>query len=236
MFGSLFIKRPRSTLSTEREREREREREMGSTTTATRPHVVCVPAPLQGHINPMLKLAKLLHHKGFHVTFVNTEYIHKRLLWSRGPSSLDGLPDFHFETITDGLPPVDADVSQDIIALAESTTKACLLPLCNLISKLNNTSSSNVPPVTCIVADGCMSFTLDAADKFGIPCVLFWTPSACGFLSYMHYRHLVERGLIPLKGIIQIFKFLVFFYYIFLKLTFFFFNITNLYFEERKEN
>ncbi|XP_065621324.1 7-deoxyloganetin glucosyltransferase-like [Quercus suber] len=113
----------------------------------------------------MLKLAKLLHHKGFHVTFVNTEYIHKRLLRSRGPNSLDGLPDFHFETITDGLPPVDADVSQDIIALAESTTKACLLPLCNLISKLNDTSSSNVPPVTCIVADGCMSFTLDAAES-----------------------------------------------------------------------
>ncbi|KAK7850997.1 7-deoxyloganetin glucosyltransferase [Quercus suber] len=118
---------------------------------------------------------------------------------SRGPNSLDGLPDFHLETIPDGLPPVDEDVSQDMFALAASTTKACLVPLCNLISKLNDTSSSNVPPVTCIVADGAMSFTLDAADKFGIPCLLFWAPSACGLLSYMHFRHLVERGLIPLK-------------------------------------
>ncbi|KAL4614837.1 hypothetical protein ACB092_07G081600 [Castanea dentata] len=152
---------------------------MGSITgaTATRPHVVCVPVPLQGHITPMLKLAKLLHHKGFHITFL----------------------DFHFETIPDGLPPSDADVSQDIPSLAKSTIKSCLLPLCNIISKLNDTSSLNVPPVTSIVSDGCMSFTLDAADKFGIPCVLFWTPSACGFLSYMHYRHLVERGLVPLK-------------------------------------
>ena len=32
----------------------------------------------KGHINPMLKLAKLLHHKGFYVTFVNTQYNHKR--------------------------------------------------------------------------------------------------------------------------------------------------------------
>ncbi|GLT63347.1 hypothetical protein SLA2020_359200 [Shorea laevis] len=53
------------------------------------PHVVCVPFPTQGHINPMLKLAKLLHHKGFHVTFVNTDYNHRRLLRSRGPDSLD---------------------------------------------------------------------------------------------------------------------------------------------------
>ncbi|KAK9989048.1 hypothetical protein SO802_029287 [Lithocarpus litseifolius] len=172
---------------------------MGSIGAAAKLHVVCVPAPVQGHITPMLKLAKLLHHKGFHVTFVNTEYNHNRLLRSRGPNSLDGLPDFHFETIPDGLPPSDADVSQDIPSLVKSTVKTCLLPLCNLISKLNDTSSSNVPPVTSIVSDGCMSFTLDAADKFGIPCVLFWTTSACGFLSYMHYRHLVERGLVPLK-------------------------------------
>ncbi|RHN48828.1 putative 7-deoxyloganetin glucosyltransferase [Medicago truncatula] len=39
----------------------------------------CSPFPAQAHINPMLKLAKLLHFKGgFHVTFVHTEYNHKR--------------------------------------------------------------------------------------------------------------------------------------------------------------
>ncbi|XP_075642724.1 7-deoxyloganetin glucosyltransferase-like [Castanea sativa] len=173
---------------------------MDSFSTGVKPHVVCFPVPLQGHINPMLQLAKLLHHKGFHVTFVNTEYNHKRLLRSRGPNSLNGLPGFHFETIPDGLPPSDdADVSQDIPTLAETLQKTCLVPLCNLITKLNDTSSSNVPPVTCIVADGCMSFTLDAADNFGIPCVMFWTPSACGFMSVMHFRHFVERGLVPLK-------------------------------------
>ncbi|KAK3414143.1 hypothetical protein EUGRSUZ_I02651 [Eucalyptus grandis] len=56
----------------------------------------------------MLKLAKLLHHKGFHITFVNTEHNHKRLLRSQGPHSLDGLPHFRFDMIPDGLPPSDA--------------------------------------------------------------------------------------------------------------------------------
>ena len=97
------------------------------------------------------------------------------------------------------VPPSGADVSQDVASLCDSTSKNCLVPFCNFLYKLNDTSSSNVPPVTCIVADGVMSFTLDPADKFGIPCVLFWTPSACGFLNYMHFRHLVERGLTPLK-------------------------------------
>ncbi|CAK9163140.1 unnamed protein product [Ilex paraguariensis] len=180
---------------------------MGSTSTSTstpfpaadKPHAVCIPYPAQGHINPMLKLAKLLHHRGFHITFVNTEYNHRRLLKSRGPNSLDGLPDFSFDTIPDSLPFSDADATQDIPSLSESTSKNCLTHFCNLLSKLNDTSSSDVPPVSCIVSDGCMSFTLKAAERFGLPEVMFWTPSACGVLAYTQYRHLVERGFTPLK-------------------------------------
>ncbi|CAM8944983.1 unnamed protein product [Rhodiola kirilowii] len=93
-----------------------------------KPHAVCIPYPAQGHINPMLKLAKLLHHSGFHITFVHTAYNHNRLLKTNGPESLDGLPDFQFETIPDGLPQSDADVTQDIPALCESTMRTCLPP------------------------------------------------------------------------------------------------------------
>jgi hypothetical protein len=140
----------------------------------------------------MLKLAKLLHHKGFYVTFVNTHYNHTHLLRSRGPNSLDGLPDFHFETISDGLPPSDADVNQDVVAFWDSTSKNSFVPLCNLIYELNDTFTSNVPLVTCIIFNGSMSFPLAHAEEFGIPNVLSWTPSACGYLAYMHCNHLVE--------------------------------------------
>ncbi|KAJ9174879.1 hypothetical protein P3X46_013479 [Hevea brasiliensis] len=162
-----------------------------------KPHAVCVPYPAQGHVNPMLKLAKMLHSNGFQITFVNTEYNHRRLLKSRGPNSLDGLPDFHFEAIPDGLPPSDANATQDIPSLCDSTSKHSLVPFRHLLSRLE--SSNNFPPVTCIISDACMSFTLDAAQEFGIPDVLFWTPSSCGVLAYAHYRHLIERGLTPLK-------------------------------------
>ncbi|CAN4092446.1 unnamed protein product [Withania somnifera] len=164
-----------------------------------KPHAVCIPYPAQGHVNPMLKVAKILNHKGFHITFVNTEYNHRRLLKSRGPESLKGLPSFRFETIPDGLPPCDGDSTQDIPSLCESTTTTCLGPFKELLAKLNNTCSSNVPPVTCIISDACMSFTLAAAQDLGIPDVLFWTPSACGVLGYSHYRDLAEKGYFPLK-------------------------------------
>ncbi|KAJ4850691.1 hypothetical protein Tsubulata_035384 [Turnera subulata] len=164
------------------------------------PHAVCVPFPAQGHINPMFKLAKILHQRGFHITLVNSEYNHNRLLKSRGPHSLRGLPTFRFDTIPDGLPLTDADSTQDVPSLCASTKKNCLPPFRDLLSRLNsNNPSSGVPPVTCIVSDCIMSFTLEAAQELGIPNVLFWTASASSILAYLHYRGLLEKGYVPLK-------------------------------------
>nr|XP_043620485.1 UDP-glycosyltransferase 85A8-like [Erigeron canadensis] len=179
---------------------------MGSITNNKKPHVVCIPYPAQGHINPMMKLAKLLHSKGFHISFVNTHYNHNRLLRSRGPSSLDGLPDFRFYSIPDGLPPSDAEATQSIPAICESVPKHSLEPFCELITRLNGYSDDEVAPVSGIISDGCMSFTLEAAERFGLPEVLFWTPSTCGVLAYTHYPDLVQRGYTPLKDTSDITK------------------------------
>ncbi|KAI7741292.1 hypothetical protein M8C21_009359 [Ambrosia artemisiifolia] len=153
---------------------------MSSREEMQKPHAICIPYPTQGHINPMMKLAKLLHLKGFHISFVNTHYNHNRLLRSRGPSALDGLPDFRFYSIPDGLPPSDADSTQSVTDLCASVHKYCLEPFCELITRLNDAENSDVPP-------------------FGLPEVLFWTSSACGLLAYTHYRHLIRKGYIPLK-------------------------------------
>ncbi|KAH7652800.1 UDP-glucuronosyl/UDP-glucosyltransferase protein [Dioscorea alata] len=166
-----------------------------------KPHAVCIPYPAQGHITPMLKLAKLLHSNGFHITFINSEYNHKRLLNSRGPSSLDGLHDFQYKTIPDGLPPSHFEATQDIPSLCQSTMTTCL-PFFRqlLIDLMHPRTDSGVPPVTCIIADGVMSFTLDAAVELGIPEFLFWTTSACGFMCYLHYHLLIAKSLAPLKS------------------------------------
>ena len=171
---------------------------MDSINGARKPHAVCVPYPTQGHVTPMLQLTKLLHTRGFHITFVNTEYNHRRLLRSRGPNAVKGLPDFRFETIPDGLPQSDRDASQDIPSLCDSTRKNCLPPFKDLLAKIG--SSSEVPPVTCIISDGVMSFAIKAAKELGIPGFQLWTASACGFMGYLSYRELIRRGIVPFKG------------------------------------
>ncbi|XP_058086883.1 7-deoxyloganetin glucosyltransferase-like [Magnolia sinica] len=164
---------------------------------AQKPHLVCIPYPAQGHITPMLQLAKLLHFRGFYITFVNTEFNQQRLVRSCGPDSIKGLDDFRFETIPDGLPTLDQDRTQDIPALCDSIRRTCHSPFLDLLKKINTTP--NMPPVTCIISDGVMSFTVQAAEELGIPEYVFFTPSACGVMCYLHYTELIERGFIPLK-------------------------------------
>lgn len=150
---------------------------------STKPHAVCTNVASQSHVKAMLKLAKILHHKGFHVTFVNAESIHKRFLESQGPNSLDGLADFRFETLPDS----DQNAPRDHL----------LAPFRDLLMKLNDTS----PPVTCIVSNGFMStFTITAAEELGIPIALFYSFAACSFMGLKQFRTLREKGLAPLKG------------------------------------
>ncbi|PIA50831.1 hypothetical protein AQUCO_01200239v1 [Aquilegia coerulea] len=155
---------------------------------------------IQSHINVMLKVAKILHSKGFHITFVNTEFNHQKVLLSRGPDSPQGLPDFCFETIPDGLPPSDLNATQDSLALTESITTNGLGYLRSLISRLNEESSksSAYPQVSCIVTDFIMSSTLEAAEELGIQQVLLW-PMSATVLDIFHHRQLFEKFLLQLK-------------------------------------
>lgn len=163
-----------------------------------KPHVVFVPYPAQGHINPLMQLAKLLHLRGFYVTFVNTEFNHRRLIRSKGLDFVKGLPDFRFEAIPDGLPPSEVDATQDLWALSDSIQRNCLEPFRELVAELS--SSMEAPPVTCIVSDGLMTFTIKVAQELGMREVQFYTTSACGFMAYLYLGELIERGLVPFKG------------------------------------
>ncbi|MFS7941011.1 putative 7-deoxyloganetin glucosyltransferase [Helianthus anomalus] len=119
-------------------------------------HALCIPAPLQGHINPMLKLAKILHSKGL--------------------EALHWLPSFRFEIIPDGLPPLEnTNATQDIPSLAKSVEETYLGPFKSLLTRVN----TSYAPVTCIVSDLLMGFTLAAAEELGITIniQIFWKKS-----------------------------------------------------------
>ncbi|KAK6794044.1 hypothetical protein RDI58_007497 [Solanum bulbocastanum] len=147
--------------------------------------------------NAIQELAKIVHSRGFYVTFVNTEYNYRHLIRSQGPDFVKGFQDFQFETISEGLPQSDRDVTQDPASLCDSIRKNCLTHFRDLLSK--HGSSPVAPPISCIIADGLMSFAIKAAQEYGILDVQFWTTSACGYMGYLQYDELRGRGIIPFK-------------------------------------
>ena len=175
-------------------------------------HVVCIPMPAQGHIRPMLKLAKLLHFKfDFYVTFINTHYHHQTLFHSHQANSSSSScnsdsPIFRFESIPDCVddPKDNISVMNAILDnLLEAPLKELLLKLgskeCN--QDLPSTELPQLPPVTCMVTDvGMSKFTLDVAEEMGIPAVSLETSGACGMMGYLQTRQLLDKGIIPLQG------------------------------------
>ncbi|KAG2719433.1 hypothetical protein I3760_03G266200 [Carya illinoinensis] len=164
-----------------------------------KPHAVCIPSPFQSHIKAMLKFAKLLHGKGFHITFVNTEFNHQRFLQSGCLNSLHGLPDFQFKTIPDSLPPLNFNATQDILSLCNSILNNFLAPFSDLLLKLNSAASHFNIPVTCVISDGFLPFTVTAAQELRVPIVMLFTISACSLMGFMQFPLLRDKGFIPLK-------------------------------------
>ncbi|KAH9307214.1 hypothetical protein KI387_035125 [Taxus chinensis] len=158
-----------------------------------RPHALMLPYPAQGHVTPMMQLSTILSARGYYITFVNTEYIHDRMLRS---GSTKSMADFRFETIPDDLPPEHGRIQQ-IDELCKSLADNCPAHLEKVVDKLKG--KSDVPPLTSIVYDGCMSWAQKTAIKLGVPGISFWTPSACGFYIYLSAPLLMEKGYIPLK-------------------------------------
>ncbi|TVU28584.1 hypothetical protein EJB05_20106, partial [Eragrostis curvula] len=44
-----------------------------------------------------------------------------------------------------------------------------------------------------------MTFAQRVANEMGILALVFWTTSACGFMGYLHFKELMDRGYVPLK-------------------------------------
>ncbi|CAL1382357.1 unnamed protein product [Linum trigynum] len=165
-----------------------------------KPHAVCIAFPAQSHIKATLKLAKLLHNRGFHITFVNTEFNHNRFLNAKGPHALDGLPDFKFATIPDGLPTSNLDSTQDITSLCNSVRHFMIAPFRELVARLSDTNSLSKgnPPVSCVVADS-SPFAIDVALEFSLPSLSYWSLAACGFMGCGQFRTLCDAGITPFK-------------------------------------
>ncbi|KAK9282879.1 hypothetical protein L1049_011104 [Liquidambar formosana] len=163
-------------------------------------HVLIFPFPVQGHVNSMLKLAELLSLSGLHVTFLNSDYNHRRLLdYTNIQARFTRYPDFRFETISDGLPADHPRSGGRVMELFDSL-EAITKPHFREMLTSGRLSSDTRTPVTCVIADGVLSFAIDIANEIGIMSIVFRTISACCLWTELCFPQLIEAGEVPFKG------------------------------------
>ncbi|VVA25390.1 PREDICTED: 7-deoxyloganetic [Prunus dulcis] len=162
------------------------------------PHVVIFPFPLQGHMKPLLCLAQLLCHAGLHVTYVNTHHNHQRLANRQALST--HFPTLHFESISDGLPEDDPRTlnSQLLIAL-KTSIRPHFRELLKTISLKAKSNDALVPPPSCIMTDGLVTFAFDVAEELELPILSFNVPCPRYLWTCLCLPKLIENGQLPFQ-------------------------------------
>lgn len=150
--------------------------------------LVLFPVPLQGHINPMIQLANILHLKGFSISIIHTEF--------NSPDH-SRYPHFTFYVIPDGLLEYEASTS-DLSILIKQLNLNCVSPFRECLASL--LSDVNKEPVACLITDSIWYFTQDLANSFKLPRIVFRTTSVCSFSAFHALPIFREKGYLPKEG------------------------------------
>ncbi|XP_008242273.1 PREDICTED: 7-deoxyloganetic acid glucosyltransferase-like [Prunus mume] len=149
-------------------------------------------------MKPLLCLAELLCHAGLHVTYVNTHHNHQRLANRQALST--HFPTLHFESISDGLPEDDpcTPSSQLLIAL-KTSIRPHFRELLKTISLKAESNDALVPPPSCIVTDGLVTFAFDVAEELGLPILSYNIPCPRYLWTCLCLPKLIENGQLPFQ-------------------------------------
>lgn len=142
-------------------------------------HVLILPFPTQGHINPMLQFAKDLTSKDLKVTLVTTSYITNSIK-SQTSTKVS------IASISDGYDEGGPTSAPNFQTLYQSLEVVGSRTLAELIEKRNQSTE----PFTCLVFDTLMEWGDKVAQSFGLHTVAFSTQSCAVSAIYYH----INRG------------------------------------------
>ncbi|KAJ1258968.1 hypothetical protein BS78_10G116900 [Paspalum vaginatum] len=150
------------------------------------PHVLLICYPAQGHINPMLRLAKRIAAKGALVTCSSSSIVRDRLADASGVSAGgDGVPIGRGRIRFDFLDDRFDETAQDLDGFLGHLETAGRLALGDLLRRQAEAGR----PVACVIGNPFLPWVTDVAEEAGIPSAVLWVQSCAVFSIYYHFAH-----------------------------------------------
>ncbi|KAI9082436.1 hypothetical protein K1719_035579 [Acacia pycnantha] len=160
-------------------------------------HVLVLPFPAQGHVNPLMDLSHELEKHDIKITFANTDFIHKQIMKAQDHKEQVGSDQIQLVSISDGIEQEENRNRHEI--LLESIWQVMPKKLEKLIQEINNESESE--KISCVVADGTMGWALEVAEKMGIRrAALFWPASASFLALFLSIPQFIHDGILDPEG------------------------------------
>ncbi|KAL6200415.1 hypothetical protein ACLB2K_030196 [Fragaria x ananassa] len=148
-------------------------------------HVVAMPYPGRGHVNPMMNLCKLLasQNSNILITFVLTEE------WLGFIGSEPKPDNVVFATIPNVIPS-ELVRGADMVTFFDAIMSKMEAPFDLLMDRLE-------PPPSLIVADTYLPWAVRVGNRRSIPAASFWPMSASVFSVFQHFYLFEENGHFP---------------------------------------
>ncbi|KZV43372.1 hypothetical protein F511_21964 [Dorcoceras hygrometricum] len=158
-------------------------------------HVLVLPYPAQGHVIPLMELSQCLAKEDMRVTFVNTEFCHRRILESMCKEGGHIHESIDLVSIPDGLEPWED--RSDLGKLTEAFVKEMPRNLAALIGEIN---AKGRDEITCVVSDYWLGWCMEVAERFGVKRVAFVPASVAMAALSMNVQKLVDDGIVDCNG------------------------------------
>ncbi|CAN6988512.1 unnamed protein product [Brassica rapa subsp. trilocularis] len=157
-------------------------------------HVMLVSFPSQGHINPLLRLGKLIASKGLLVTFVTTEEpLGKKMRQANeiqdGLLKPVGLGFLLFEFFDDGFTLDDLENKQKSGLLFTDLEVAGKREIKKLIKRYEKMKQ----PVRCLINNAFVPWVCDVAAELQIPSAVLWVQSCACLTAYYYYQNQLAK-------------------------------------------
>ncbi|PUZ76696.1 hypothetical protein GQ55_1G311500 [Panicum hallii var. hallii] len=157
--------------------------------------VVLVPFTAQGHVSPMLRLARALAARGVAATVAVPDFVHRRIVGACGQAGCGYAPGVELASIDSGVPDDGDGEPPGFASFGHAMEHRMPASLEEMLT------ASRRGGVVCLIADVLASWAVPVAARCGVPAVGFWPAMLATYSVVAAIPELIDKGLISDSGI-----------------------------------